>query len=174
VGVAAPGGDVFHAAEGAAGPQDATDLDQDLGGVGHRAEHERGDHAVDALVGQIGVLGDPVVSAPRPSGSDRLMRSRKLSVVGTGGRGTPHGRKLAARQGDWCRRRLGLPWTWMIRARGRRVLRQQRRRLIVVGCLLSFISKTGARWGRPVTPVPEHRAATAGVDGRPRRGPGRL
>jgi hypothetical protein len=41
---ASPGGNVFHEAEGAAGAQDATDLGQDLGGVGHRAEHERGDH----------------------------------------------------------------------------------------------------------------------------------
>ena len=34
------GGDVFHEAEGAAGTQDAADLGQDLGGVGHCAEHE--------------------------------------------------------------------------------------------------------------------------------------
>ena len=54
-------GDVFDEAVGAAGAQDAADLGEDVGGVGHRAEHERGDHAVDAVVGQVGVLGDTVV-----------------------------------------------------------------------------------------------------------------
>ena len=48
-------GDVFDEAVGAAGAQDAADLGEDVGGVGHRAQHERGDHAVDAVVGQVGV-----------------------------------------------------------------------------------------------------------------------
>ena len=60
-GGAGRGGDVLDEAVGAAGAQDAADLGEDVGGVGHRAEHEGGDHAVDAVVGQVGALGDTVV-----------------------------------------------------------------------------------------------------------------
>ena len=75
-------GDVFDEAVGAAGAQDAADLGEDVGGVGHRAEHERGDHAVDAVVGQAGALGDTVVELEVHA---RCARRRPAAVGACGG-----------------------------------------------------------------------------------------
>jgi hypothetical protein len=51
---------VLDEAEGTAGTQDAPHLGDHAGGVGDRAEHERGDHGLDTAGRESGPLGDTV------------------------------------------------------------------------------------------------------------------